>query len=130
MHRVGGWYSRLQSARPGNEINHIPAKKAYKHLDLSPSSGPSIRMEYADHRAVTSTGSGRPAKQWHQAQKDLIDQGKFDEAMKMDIDDIRARFGTKYDQHIADMVASMPDNKSLQRLLNDNGWTINYDLLK
>jgi RHS repeat-associated protein len=127
---LGGWYSRLQPARSGNEINHIPAKKAYKHLDLSPSSGPSIRMDYADHRAVTSTGSGRPAKAWHQAQKDLIDQGRFDEAMKMDIDDIRARFGTKYDQHIADMVASMPDNRSLQRLLDDNGWTINYDLLK
>ncbi|MFW6723064.1 DUF6531 domain-containing protein [Streptomyces sp. MAR4 CNY-716] len=127
---LGGWYSKLKPARSGNEINHIPAKSAYKHLDLSPSSGPSIRMDYADHRAVSSTGSSRSAKAWQRAQRDLIDQGRFDEAMKMDIDDIRARFGSKYDQHLADMVASMPDNKSLQKFLSDNNWSVNYDLLK
>lgn len=48
----------------------------------------------------------------------------------MDIDDIRALHGDKYDQHIADMVASMKDNPGLQKMLTDNGWTINYDLLK
>jgi RHS repeat-associated protein len=128
---LGGWYGRLSPARKGNEINHIPAKAAYAHLSLTDHMGPAIRMERRDHRLVSSTDSrGYSATPWRNAQRDLIDQGKFDEAMKMDIDDIRARFGTKYDQHIADMVASLKDNAGLQKMLSDNGWTINYDLLK
>ncbi|MFD9443167.1 DUF6531 domain-containing protein [Streptomyces sp. NPDC060006] len=128
---LGGWYGRLAPARSGNEINHMPAKAAYSHLSLTPHMGPAIRMERRDHRLVSSTDSrGYSATPWRNAQRDLIDQGKFDEAMKMDIDDIRARFGDKYDQHIADMVASMKDNAGLQKMLSDNGWTVNYDLLK
>jgi RHS repeat-associated protein len=128
---LGGWYGKLSPARPGNEINHIPAKAAYSHLSLTPHMGPAIRMERRDHRLVSSTDSrGYSATPWRNTQRDLIDQGKFDEAMKMDIDDIRARFGEKYDQHIADMVSSLKDNAGLQKMLTDNGWTINYDLLK
>ncbi|MBE8478121.1 DUF6531 domain-containing protein [Streptomyces justiciae] len=128
---LGGWYGRLSPARKGNEINHIPAKAAYSHLSLTDWMGPAIRMERRDHRLVSSTDSrGYSATPWRNAQRDLIDQGKFDEAMKMDIDDIRGLFGDKYDQHIADMVASMKDNPGLQKMLTDNGWTINYDLLK
>ncbi|MGK5730285.1 DUF6531 domain-containing protein [Streptomyces sp. URMC 124] len=127
----GGWYGRLQPARDHNEINHIPAKSAYKHLKtLTEHMGPAIRMDKPDHREVGSTGSSREARAWQKAQRNLIDQGRFDEAMKMDIDDIRARFGNKYDQHIADMVATLKENAGLQALLRDNGWTIDYNLLK
>ncbi|MFE1769708.1 putative T7SS-secreted protein [Streptomyces sp. NPDC059008] len=129
----GGWYGALQPARTGNEINHIPAKSAYKHLAdprLTEHMGPAIRMERPDHRDVSSTGSSREAKAWQAQQRALIDQGRIDEAIKMDIDDIRARFGNKYDQHIQDMVQSLPDNRGFQNLLNQHGWTINYDLLK
>jgi RHS repeat-associated protein len=129
----GGWYGGMTPARDGNEINHMPAKSAYKHLvdpKLTPHMGPAIRMEKRDHRNVTSTGYGAAAKQWQQKQRDLINAGRFDEAMKMDIDDIRRLYGSKYDQHIADMVASLPKNKALQELLTKNGWTINYDILK
>ncbi|MFI8993386.1 RHS repeat-associated core domain-containing protein [Streptomyces sp. NPDC053542] len=129
----GGWYGGMTPAREGNEINHIPAKAAYKHLSdprLTPHMGPSIRMEKPDHRVVSSTGSTAEAKAWRQQQRDLIDAGRFDEAMKMDIDDIRELFGAKYDQHIADMVDSLPQNKALQEVLSSNGWSINYDLLK
>ncbi|MFI7101456.1 DUF6531 domain-containing protein [Streptomyces sp. NPDC050161] len=129
----GGWYGALQPARAGNEINHVPAKSAYKHLTdprLTEHMGPAIRMDRADHREVMSTGSSREAKTWQAQQRSLIDQGRIDEAIKMDINDIRARFGSKYDQHIQDMVQSLPDNKGFQNLLNEHGWTINYDLLK
>ncbi|GAA3196788.1 MULTISPECIES: DUF6531 domain-containing protein [Streptomyces] len=129
----GGWYGALQPARAGNEINHIPAKSAYKHLTdprLTEHMGPAIRMDRADHREVMSTGSSREAKAWQAQQRSLIDQGRIDEAIKMDIDDIRARFGSKYDQHIQDMVQTLPDNKGFQNLLHEHGWTINYDLLK
>ncbi|MEU7482566.1 RHS repeat-associated core domain-containing protein [Streptomyces sp. NPDC042319] len=129
----GGWYGGMTPARDGNEINHMPAKSAYKHLavpKLTPHMGPSIRMEKPDHRLVTSTGYGREAREWQQKQRDLINAGRFDKAMKMDIDDIRSRFGNKYDQHIADMVASLPHNAGLQEVLSSNGWTIDYNLLK
>ncbi|MFF8790330.1 putative T7SS-secreted protein [Streptomyces sp. NPDC015125] len=129
----GGWYGALQPARTGNEINHIPAKSAYKHLTdprLTEHMGPAIRMERPDHRDVSSTGSSREAKAWQAQQRSLIDQGRIDEAIKMDIDDIRSRFDSKYDQHIQDMIQSLPDNKGFQNFLNQNGWTINYDLLK
>ncbi|MFD1832563.1 DUF6531 domain-containing protein [Streptomyces desertarenae] len=129
----GGWYGGLQPAGDGKEINHIPAKASYKHLvdpRLTPHMGPAIRMERSDHREVTSTGSSHEAKAWHARQRALIDAGRFDEAMKMDIDDIRARFGSKYDQHIADMVESLKQNRGLQEFLKANGWKINYDLLK
>jgi RHS repeat-associated protein len=128
---LGGWYGMLKPARSGNEINHMPAKAAYDHLSLTPHMGPAIRMERRDHRLVSSTDSrGYSATPWRNTQRQLVDQGKFDEAMKMDIDDIRQRFGNKYDQHIKDMVDSMKDNAGLQKMLTDNNWTINYDLLK
>ncbi|WP_079167015.1 DUF6531 domain-containing protein, partial [Streptomyces oceani] len=129
----GGWYGQMQPAGPGNEINHIPAKSAYKHLSdprLTEHMGPAVRMEYQDHRDVTSTGSSREAKSWQAEQRALIDQGKFDEAMKMDIDDIRSRYGGKYDVGIQQMVDSLKSNGGLQSMLSANGWTINYDLLK
>jgi hypothetical protein len=87
-------------------------------------------MEEADHDLVTSTGSSTAAQQWHAAQRALINQGRLDEAMKMDIDDIRRLFGNKYDDHIAEMVESMKVNPRLQDLLTQRGWTIDYNLLK
>jgi len=87
-------------------------------------------MEYDDHRNFISTGSGRANQQWRATQANLISQGKFDEAMKMDIDEIRRVHGTKYDPAIKEMVDDMPKNRGFQKFLKKNGWTINYCLLK
>nr|WP_284347737.1 RHS repeat-associated core domain-containing protein [Streptomyces atroolivaceus] len=75
----GGWWSgmkpanlkKLDGSRLTNidmEINHIPAKNSYAHLDEpgfrtnndggGAGMDPSIRMEYDHHRMMTSTGSG------------------------------------------------------------------------
>ncbi|MBM7168905.1 hypothetical protein JQK87_10850 [Streptomyces sp. G44] len=121
------------------EINHIPAKASYAHLGEpgfkvtksgGAGMGPSIRMELADHRALRSTGSGPRADAWRATQRQLIDSGRWDQAMKMDIDDIRSRYGSKYDGHIADMVASLKNNTKFQAMLTKRSWTIDYDLLK
>jgi len=37
-------------------------------------------------------------------QKELIDQGKFKEAVQMDINDIHSKFGDKYDKAIGEML--------------------------
>jgi hypothetical protein len=107
----GGWYGQLQPAGSGYEINHIPAKSSYGGL-MSEYSGPAIRMEYADHRALYSTGSSREAKAWQAMQRDLVATGKIDQAMAMDVQDIRSRFGGKYDAAIKEMYDSLPNNKS------------------
>nr|BFE98388.1 hypothetical protein GCM10020241_00640 [Streptoalloteichus tenebrarius] len=73
-------------------------------------------MDKSDHRAVSSTGSSQAAKSWRARQKKLVDDGRFDEAMRMDIDDIRARFGDKYDAHIEEMLDGLKRNKEYQEL--------------
>ncbi|MFF7755059.1 DUF6531 domain-containing protein [Streptomyces sp. NPDC007971] len=147
----GGWYSGLKPANlldddkqrinpVDQEINHIPAKASYAHLDMpgfrtdknggGAGMGPAIRMDAEDHRELTSTGSSKESEQWRAKQRKLIDAGRWDQAMKMDIDEIRELYGDKYDTHIKDMVDSLKNNKKFQAMLTKKGWTINYDILK
>ncbi|MBO4275627.1 Hint domain-containing protein, partial [Microbispora triticiradicis] len=107
--RNGGWYGSLQPAGDGKEINHIPPHSV---SPFSHHMGPAIRMDKADHRAVNSTGSSNAAKRWRQAQKDLIDSGDILGAMQMDVDDIRSRYGSKYDDAIQEMYDSLDSNKA------------------
>ena len=111
----GGWYGALQPAGAGNEINHIPAKWSLKGSGVSAYSGPAIRMDTADHRVLNSTGSSNAAKAWRWKQRALVRAGRMEEAMFMDINDIRGRFGTKYDDQIKEMLKSLKDNKAYQR---------------
>ncbi len=41
-------------------------------------------------------------------QKALIDQGKFDDAFLMDVDDIQSKFGNKYDEAILQAIDAIP----------------------
>ena len=59
--------------------------------------------EKEDHRQTASCGSSREAREYREEQKELIEQGKFRDALQMDIDDIHDRFGDKYDGAIAEM---------------------------
>lgn len=147
----GGWYSGLKPANlldenkdrinpVDQEINHIPAKASYSHLDMpgfrtnknggGAGMGPAIRMDAEDHRDLTSTGSSHESEQWRAKQRALIDAGRWDQAMKMDIDEIRELYGDKYDTHIKDMVDSLKNNRKFQAMLEKKGWAIDYDLLK
>ncbi|MEU7199676.1 DUF6531 domain-containing protein [Streptomyces sp. NPDC045470] len=138
-----GWGGSHSSLAPSNwtdgsdsnryERNHVPARAAYLGVggaQLSYGAGPAIRMEYDDHRAFISTGTGRGPDKWRADQRALIAQGKFDEAMKKDIDEIRRVHGTKYDAAIKEMVDHLPYNKPFQKYLADNGWKIRTCLLQ
>lgn len=92
--------------------------------------GPAIRLEKADHRDMSSTGSWVPSVQCRAGQRAHIDAGRWDLAMKMDIDEVRAEYGDKCDKRIADMVESLKNNRKLQAMLERRGWTIDYDILK
>jgi len=53
-------------------------------------------MKIADHKKTASWGSSAEAKAYREKQAQLIKDGKFDEAQKMDIQDVRSKFGKKY----------------------------------
>ena len=63
---------------------------------LSKGKGPAISMKIADHKKTASWGSSAEAKAYREKQAQLIKDGKFDEAQKMDIQDVRSKFGKKY----------------------------------
>jgi hypothetical protein len=71
-------------------------------------------MDAADHALLYTTGSSYESQAWRSWQQSLISQGRIDEAMQMDINDVRARFGTKYDSAITEMINSLPDNPQYQ----------------
>ncbi len=83
------------------EVHHMPADSA-SHLDRM--DGPAIKMEKEDHRQTASCGMSQEAREYRDAQKELIDNGKFKEALQKDIVDIMSNFGTKYDEALGQML--------------------------
>ena len=61
-------------------------------------------MNKEDHRLTASYGNSKEAREYRDIQKKLIQEGKFREALQMDIDDIREKFGDKYDDAIEEML--------------------------
>lgn len=101
--KKGGSYGEVFKEGEGEtyEVHHMPADSA-SHLERN--DGPAIKMEKEDHRKTASCGSSREAREYRDVQKELVDKGKFREALQMDIDDIREKFGDKYDDAIAEML--------------------------
>jgi len=93
------WKGELEK-EPPHEIHHMPANDIN---GLTLNDGPAIVMDKADHRQTASCGSSLDAREYRAEQKELVDNGKFKEAMQMDIDDIHDKFGDKYDEAIAQM---------------------------
>lgn len=102
--RLGGRYDELDAQGGLYEKHHMPADSVN---DLSRGKGPCILMDPADHRKTASWGRGRAAQQYRALQRQLIEQGRFDDATMMDIDNIRGLFGNKYDEHILQMIDSL-----------------------
>ncbi|MDC0765485.1 RHS repeat-associated core domain-containing protein [Streptomyces sp. HD] len=116
----GGQYKDLKDPNtgrniPGTEINHVPPASVAQHR-LGYGTGPALQMDYEDHRDVYSTGSSRAARAWRTWQDELIAGGRVDEAVQMDIDDIRNRFGNKYDGAIKEMIQGLGNNPDYQAL--------------
>jgi filamentous hemagglutinin len=61
-------------------------------------------MSKGDHALTASYGKKDSARLYREQQHQLISQGKLREAIQMDIDDIHATFGDKYDQGIKQML--------------------------
>lgn len=70
------------------DSHHMPAKDSFPKSDWEDL--PAIQMDRADHQKTMSNGNkGRVGAQWRAKQAQLIRDGKFKEALQMDIDDAR-----------------------------------------
>lgn len=102
--KEGGRYQDLKdegwgwNTNPPTEVHHMPADSS---SNLDRCDGPAIVMDYEDHRQTASCGNSREAQEYRAKQKELIEQGKFREAFQMDVDDLREKFGDKYDEAIS-----------------------------
>ena len=91
----GGSHRKVKedSKRLSRESHHIPPKSTSPHHELD---GPTISMDYIDHRGLNSTGrlSTHPASM---AQKQLANSGPagFLAAMMMEVNEIRQKYGDK-----------------------------------
>lgn len=101
--KKGGSYGEIFKDGEGDkfEVHHMPADSV---SPLERNDGPAIKMEKEDHRLTASCGNSLEAREYREAQKELIEQGNFREAIQMDIDDIKEKFGDKYDDAIAEML--------------------------
>ncbi|WP_139317797.1 hypothetical protein [Pseudomonas sp. PA1(2017)] len=61
-------------------------------------------MTREDHALTASHGSSNEAKAYRAKQQKLLSEGKLKEAIQMDVDDIRSKFGSKYDSGIEQML--------------------------
>jgi RHS repeat-associated protein len=102
--RRGGEYGKVRSTTKGGEVHHMPAAKVTPYPYRK---APASWMEKRDHRKTASWGSSKAAEVHRLKQADLIKRGKLREAIQMDIDDIRSKFGNKYDANIQDMLESL-----------------------
>ncbi|MCL1809039.1 MAG: DUF4280 domain-containing protein [Clostridiales bacterium] len=95
----GGSYKECKKSSDGSteEVHHMPADSASK---LKTGDGPAITMDKADHQKTASYDNKPGSKDYRDAQRKLIEQGKFKEAMQMDVKDILGKFPGKYDKHI------------------------------
>ncbi|MFA1261894.1 hypothetical protein ACDI97_10845 [Xanthomonas axonopodis pv. fascicularis] len=96
-----------QTSKPSGDSldsHHCPAQSCYKGAPIGSNAGPAIKMDPEDHELTASFGRSKSAQAYRDKQKDLLDQGRLMEAVQMDVDDIRAKFGSKYDSHIQQML--------------------------
>lgn len=112
----GGSYNDLMVKKPGatrktvpegGQINHIPPCQAMKQVEgdgWSDGKGGAIQMDTLDHRKARSTGSSDDSVDHRDHQERLIANGQLEDAIALDVLDIRARFGDKYDDAISEMV--------------------------
>lgn len=113
--KQGGRFGDIYKEGEGDfiEVHHMPADSV---TELPRNDGPAIRMSKEDHRETASCGNSREAREYREHQKELIEAGKFDEAVQMDIDDVQEKFGNKYDDAINQMLEYIDELKEADKI--------------
>jgi len=103
---LGGKFADVRAANTGGHVHHTPAASV---SPLPRSEGPAILMNEGDHLRTASWGRSLEAQAYRNQQRTLIESGRFDDAVQMDIDDIRSLFGDQYDEHLLQMIDGLPE---------------------
>ena len=100
----GGSYKVIKNFSELNEYeaNEIPSFNSTGFDKRG--EGPAIRMSGKDHKLTASWGPSNDAIEYRNQQAKLIKSGNWHDAIQMDIDDIRSKFGSKYDEAITEML--------------------------
>ncbi|MFZ0552326.1 MAG: hypothetical protein WAU49_20375 [Steroidobacteraceae bacterium] len=78
-------------------------------------------MSKGDHQATASWGNSKEAQAYRAQQAALIQKGEFKAAQQMDIDDLRANFGSQYDEGIQQLEKyTQSIEEDIDRALNQN----------
>jgi hypothetical protein len=95
----------------GAFIISIPKPFCYPRSDFGEIFGLAIRMDTQDHIYRTGNwGPRKSSKRFRAEQKELVEQGRYDEALEMGVKDIREQNPEIYDLHIDEMMKSAPRN--------------------
>jgi RHS repeat-associated protein len=97
----GGSYETVRLMHTGGDVHHTPATSV---SSLSREAGPSYHMATRDHAQTASFGGTKAARAYRDQQRKLVNDGKWMDAIQMDIDDTRRLFGKTYDAGIDQMV--------------------------
>lgn len=99
----GGAHEDTKLPRNDNlDSHHMPAKSV---SPLPPEEGPAIQMKPSDHVRTSSHGSrGLSAAKYRAQIADLLKQGKWRDALAMEIRDVRRISGSTYDNAIREML--------------------------
>ena len=94
----GGAYGKMPGmAKTGYQKHHMPADAI---SPISRYKGGAIQISPEDHEKTASFGSTKAAKKYRQEQERLINSGDFNAAFEMDVQDVRSKFGDKYNTAI------------------------------
>lgn len=94
----GGRYSRIDPL--DGHRHHMPSVAA---SPLSRGKGPCITMLISDHKFTASYGNTPISREFAAKERQLIKNGSFLAAQNMGINDIRTKFGKKYNKAIRQM---------------------------
>ena len=70
---------------------------------LSTQKGPVINMSLGDYKKTANWGRSKSAQEYRAQQRRLINNGYFMRVQQMDIDDVKSKFGNKYNKAIDEM---------------------------
>jgi hypothetical protein len=99
--KLGGTYGEVRANTVGGQVHHMPADSI---SPLTTAKGPAIWMYILDHENTASFKNRPGAKQYRVDQQKLINQGRFSDAIKMDIQDITKNFPGVYEISIMQML--------------------------
>ncbi len=99
---LGGAKGGLYSKQNILEGNHTPTMQSFEiaGFKISYNKGSAFQMLYEEHQKFISSGNSKIAQAFRNKEAGLLKQGKFMEAFELTVEQVRAKYGNKYDDAI------------------------------